>query len=250
MASLEQLKNTPIIDLKTGKPNIYFLQYMLALLNRTGGIESGPLIPANNLGDLDDISIARNNLNLGTIVTQAADSVNLTGVLNATTLKINTVSVTADAAELNKLDGVTATTAELNKLAGLTSSTAELNKIDGAPFDASFTIGTEAANIINVAVQLKDADAVNLAAIKSLRIYLSDNTTGNNFIATAPSGTVVIGTNGALYDVGGNKKVFQVITNSSAQFDINITEVGVKTLYLVLVLPNGALKISSAITFA
>jgi hypothetical protein len=99
-------------------------------------------------------------------------------------------------------------------------------------------------------VQLKDADAVNLAAIKSLRIYLSDNTTGNNFIATAPSGTVVIGTNGALYDVGGNKKVFQVITNSSAQFDINITEVGVKTLYLVLVLPNGALKISSAITFA
>jgi hypothetical protein len=237
MASLEQLKNTPIIDLKTGKPNIYFLQYMLALLNRTGGIESGPLIPANNLGDLDNISIARNNLNLGTIVTQASDSVNLTGVLNATTFKINTITVTADAAELNKL-------------AGLTSSTAELNKIDGAPFDASFTIGTEAANIINVAVQLKDADAVNLAAIKSLRIYLSDNTTGNNFIATAPSGTVVIGTNGALYDVGGNKKVFQVITNSSAQFDINITEVGVKTLYLVLVLPNGALKISSAITFA
>jgi hypothetical protein len=237
MASLEQLKNTPIIDLKTGKPNIYFLQYMLALLNRTGGIESGPLIPANNLGDLDNISIARNNLNLGTIVTQASDSVNLTGVLNATTFKINTITVTADAAELNKL-------------AGLTSSTAELNKIDGAPFDASFTIGTEAANIINVAVQLKDADAVNLAAIKSLKIYLSDNTTGNNFIATAPSGTVVIGTNGALYDVGGNKKVFQVITNSSAQFDINITEVGVKTLYLVLVLPNGALKISSAITFA
>jgi hypothetical protein len=237
MASLEQLKNTPIIDLKTGKPNIYFLQYMLALLNRTGGIESGPLIPANNLGDLDNISIARNNLNLGTIVTQASDSVNLTGVLNATTFKINTITVTADAAELNKLDGATL-------------STAELNKIDGAPFDASFTIGTEAANIINVAVQLKDADAVNLAAIKSLRIYLSDNTTGNNFIATAPSGTVVIGTNGALYDVGGNKKVFQVITNSSAQFDINITEVGVKTLYLVLVLPNGALKISSAITFA
>jgi hypothetical protein len=237
MASLEQLKNTPIIDLKTGKPNIYFLQYMLALLNRTGGIESGPLIPANNLGDLDNISIARNNLNLGTIVTQASDSVNLTGVLNATTFKINTITVTADAAELNKLDGATL-------------STAELNKIDGAPFDASFTIGTEAANIINVAVQLKDADAVNLAAIKSLRIYLSDNTTGNNFIATAPSGTVVIGTNGALYDVGGNKKVFQVITNSSAQFDINITEAGVKTLYLVLVLPNGALKISSAITFA
>jgi hypothetical protein len=237
MASLEQLKNTPIIDLKTGKPNIYFLQYMLALLNRTGGIESGPLIPANNLGDLDNISIARNNLNLGTIVTQASDSVNLTGVLNATTFKINTITVTADAAELNKLDGATL-------------STAELNKIDGAPFDASFTIGTEAANIINVAVQLKDADAVNLAAIKSLKIYLSDNTTGNNFIATAPSGTVVIGTNGALYDVGGNKKVFQVITNSSAQFDINITEVGVKTLYLVLVLPNGALKISSAITFA
>jgi hypothetical protein len=250
MASLEQLKNIPLIDLNTGKPTQYFLQYMLQLLNRTGGVEEGPLLPANNLGDLESISTARNNLGLGSIVTQDSNDVNLTGVINATTLKINTTTVTADANELNKLDGITASTTELNKLTGLTSSTAELNKLDGAPFDASFTIGTETANVINVAVQLKDAEAANIAAIKSLKFYLSDNSTGNNFIATAPSGTVGIGTNGALYDIGGNKKVFQVITNATGQFDINITETGVKTLYLVLILPMGGLKISSAITFA
>lgn len=42
-----------------------------------------------------------------------------------------TGAMTADQAELNKLDGMTATQVELNKLAGLTSSTAELNKLTG-----------------------------------------------------------------------------------------------------------------------
>jgi hypothetical protein len=132
----------------------------------------------------------------------------------------------------------------------VTATGAEINKLDGAPFDATFTIGSEAGDVINVAVQLKDANGANLSTLSNLTAYLSDNSSGNNFIATAPSGTVVIGTNGALFDVGSAKKVFHLISNATGQVDINITESGAKTLYLVLVLPNGLLKVSSAITFA
>lgn len=52
--------------------------------------------------------------------------------------KINSVAVTATAAELNKLDGavldiasVTATAAEVNTLDGITATVAELNLLDG-----------------------------------------------------------------------------------------------------------------------
>lgn len=55
----------------------------------------------------------------------------------------NSVSVTANATELNKLDGCTATTTELNKLAGCTANTTELNKLDG------LTASTSDLNILD-----------------------------------------------------------------------------------------------------
>ena len=48
-------------------------------------------------------------------------TVAVTGI-NLTTFKVDSVIVTASAAELNKLDGVTASTAELNYLDGVTSN--------------------------------------------------------------------------------------------------------------------------------
>lgn len=56
-------------------------------------------------------------------------------------------SVTANAAELNKLDGCTATTAELNKLNGCTASTSNLNALTGIDnllttvFNAVYPVG-------------------------------------------------------------------------------------------------------------
>lgn len=51
--------------------------------------------------------------------------------LDAATLRIDGVEITASAAELNKLDGFTGSTAELNLLDGLTATTVELNTLDG-----------------------------------------------------------------------------------------------------------------------
>lgn len=45
-------------------------------------------------------------------------------------------------------------------------------------------------------------------------------------------------------------KSFTLVSEADGDIDINITEVGVKTMYLALVLPNGKLAVSGAITFA
>lgn len=58
----------------------------------------------------------------GANVNAISDSLAVLGDINATTLKINNVTVTATAAELNTLDGITATTAELNHTDGVTSN--------------------------------------------------------------------------------------------------------------------------------
>jgi len=52
-------------------------------------------------------------------------------------LQLDSVAVTATAAELNIMDGVTATTADLNILDGVTATTAELNILDGVTATAA-----------------------------------------------------------------------------------------------------------------
>ncbi len=116
--------------------------------------------------------------------------------------------------------------------------------------DASFTIGAEVGNVKNVAIQLKDGKTgADCNERRSCWAYFSDDANGDSIVATAPSGAVAIGTDGVLYDVGGAKKVFFLVSESDGDIDINITEAGAKTLYLVLVLEN-QLKVSGAITFA
>lgn len=48
----------------------------------------------------------------------------------------------------------------------------------------------------------------------------------------------------------GAAKAFMLVSESDGDIDINVTEAGVATWYLVLVLPNGKLAASGAITFA
>lgn len=106
---------------------------------------------------------------------------------------------------------------------------------------ASFTIGTEATNVINVAVKLNVQGGCFA--------YLSDNADGSTLAGTAPSGGVAIGTDGLLIESVTNK-AWNVISESDGDFDIDITEAGADTWYLVLVLSDGTLAISGAITFA
>ena len=137
------------------------------------------------------------------------------------------------------------------KIAGtaVTASAAELNKLDAAPFDVDFTIGSEAGNVINVGLQLNDAGGTALATRASVFAYLSDDANGDSLAGTAPDGGWAIGTDGLLMSVEANKSAM-LVSEADGDIDINITESGADTWYLVVVLPNGLLTASGAITFA
>jgi len=131
----------------------------------------------------------------------------------------------------------------------LTSTPAELNKLHGAPLGATFVVGAEVANVRNVAIQLNDGNPAPLAVRGSLMAYLSNDAYGDSLITTAPSGGVAIGTDGlAIPLVTG--KAFWLTSEPDGHIDLNLTETGALTTYLILVLPTGLLVASTAITFA
>jgi len=147
----------------------------------------------------------------------------LVGAINTPTLQVNGTTVTATAAELNLND---------NQVAS-----------------ATFTVGTETGgNTINVAIQLKDAAGTDMAIRSALPWYLSSDANGDA-IATATSGGIAIGTDGLLLEWTNNLSGL-VISESDGDIDVNLVEASTGTWYLVLVLPNGKLSVSGAITFA
>jgi len=185
----------------------------------------------------------------GTALTATATEINLLHGLTAEAAELNVLDgITAETAELNVLDGITAETAELNVLDGITAETAELNTLTGALADAVITVGAEAGGAIAVGIQLQDASGVDLEHSAGIMAYISDNDDGSSVTATAPTSTA-IGTDGlAIPIVTG--KTFLLVSEADGDIDLAIGEPSAGTWYLVLVLPNGKLVVSDAITFA
>ena len=117
------------------------------------------------------------------------------------------------------------------------------------PDGATITVGAEAANSINVAVQLLDGAGDALATRAGIMAYLSDDANGDSVAGTAPDGNVAIGTDGVLIPVVADK-AFYLISEADGDIDLDIGETGGDTWYLVLVMPSGELVVSGAITFA
>ncbi len=133
---------------------------------------------------------------------------------------------------------------------GVTATVDEIDAIASMPVAADFTIGTEADDAINVAIQLNDANGDACAVRRALYAYLSDDANGDSIVATAPDGGVAIGTDGLADPVTANKS-FMLTSEADGDIDITITHAGgAKTCYLILVMPTGALVASGAITFA
>lgn len=114
---------------------------------------------------------------------------------------------------------------------------------------ATITVGAEAADVINVAIQLQGNQSADAAQALGVLAYLSDNSDGSTLIATAHSGGVAVGTDGLAIELTADK-VFVLVSESDGDIDLDITEAGAKTAYLVLVAPNGELIVSDAITHA
>ncbi len=121
--------------------------------------------------------------------------------------------------------------------------------LDSAPLGAhTFTIGTEASDIINVVIQLKNIDGQDMDERAGLAWYLSNDAEGDD-LATVPTGGIAIGTDGLLIESVTNAAGL-VVSESDGDIDVNITDTGTPTFYFVLVNPNGKLVVSDAITFA
>lgn len=119
-----------------------------------------------------------------------------------------------------------------------------------APLDATITVGTEADNAINVAIQLKDAGGADLAVPGYVTAFLSDDSGGVAISGTAPATSVAIGTDGAIIKELTTKLAWILQSEADGDIDLTITETGADTWYLVVVLPDGSQVVSGAITFA
>ena len=114
---------------------------------------------------------------------------------------------------------------------------------------ATFTVGTEAANAINTVIRL--FDRANGGAIEErcgVTWYLSSDATGDTISAAPQTGTA-IGTDGLLMEWTNNVSGW-VISESNGNIDITITDTGTPTYYINLVMPDGKIYTSAAITFA
>jgi|TARA_Y100000034_G_C6865375_1_gene394354 hypothetical protein len=139
---------------------------------------------------------------------------------------------------------------KLAELSATTVSVAELNALDASSgMTAVMTVGAEAGEVIPVTIQLNDGDGGAMAASKAVFGYLSANADGST-IATISGLTVAIGTDGLLQPIVANSS-FYLISESDGDIDITVTDAsgGTLTNYLVLVMPDGGLVISDAITF-
>jgi hypothetical protein len=134
----------------------------------------------------------------------------------------------------------------MGKIAGKHSPFGSFNAVA----DVSFTIGAETGgNTIAVTMQFKDANGKDLAHAACVYAYFSDDAAGQTPLATASSGAVAIGTDGLLQALEA-KKQFMLTCEADGDADITIIEAGAKTMYLNVVLPDGTIKTSGAITFA
>lgn len=117
----------------------------------------------------------------------------------------------------------------------------------GAFDGVTFTVGTEASNVINVACQFT-LGGVAVAERVACYMWLSD-TTDPGGAQTAHSTAPAIGTDGALHPVVTDL-AWIAITESDGDLDIDFTDSGAQTVYLNALLPDGSIVQSGAITHA
>jgi hypothetical protein len=114
--------------------------------------------------------------------------------------------------------------------------------------DYGFTINAENTDTITVNVQARNANREDCAQAVAGRLYLADDSVGLDQVGTAASGGIAVGTDGAFQSLVTGKAGF-FTTEADGDLDVAISHSGAKTLYLVMVNPDGSLSVSTAITF-
>lgn len=125
-----------------------------------------------------------------------------------------------------------------------------LNKTDGDfPAGVTFTIGAEAANVINVAMQFTDHDGDDMAVPCQALVYTSSDSAGQT-LRDPPATDTVVGTDGTILVTHGTRNVKLCVSEADGDLDLNITDASGAQTYYLNVCFGGRVFTSDVITFA
>ncbi len=111
---------------------------------------------------------------------------------------------------------------------------------------ATITVGSEQGSTINVVIQLTDQLGRDMASVACVQAYLSDNADGST-VGTAHSTTPAINGDGLLQELI-TKLVFLLTSESDGDISIDFVDSSAQSIWLCIMLPDGSLVISDAIT--
>jgi len=125
---------------------------------------------------------------------------------------------------------------------------------DGGIGNATITVGAEVAHpthTITCNIQLKDCFAADLAVVGVIEAYLSTDSAGKDINATVTLTTdLAAGTDGSRSILTAQQS-YRLISEADGDIDVVLEKTdGAATVYLNLVLPNGKIVTSGAITFS
>lgn len=129
-------------------------------------------------------------------------------------------------------------------------ATGEIVAVEVTALGVAFVVGAEDNDVINVAIQVNDGHGDPVEVSKALHFYLANDAGGGVPTETDPDGGIVTGSAGGAIVFSSDPAAGILISEDDGSVDIDIEESGAGTWYLVVVLPNGSLAVSGAITFA
>lgn len=118
----------------------------------------------------------------------------------------------------------------------------------GVAKDVDFAIGAENANAITVSLQLKDQNGEDLAQRGVVDAYISSSAGGDDLANAITS--IAAGTDG-VYMALIAARLFRLVSEEDGDIDVVLTySGGALTIYLNVILSDGSIVSSPAITFA
>lgn len=115
--------------------------------------------------------------------------------------------------------------------------------------DATITVGAESTNVRAITIQLLDALGNDVNEVTQVEIVVFLNAAATAYVVTGGSTGIAIGTDGALLPIVA-KKYFIATSEADGDIDLTWTDTGTEAAFLGVILPNGRLVMSAALTNA
>jgi hypothetical protein len=116
-------------------------------------------------------------------------------------------------------------------------------------YDAEITVTDGGSGAFTVAIQLNGVNDEDLTVVGAVPFYVSTQDDGSDIATNSTDlSALAIGTDGLCIEWGANVSGL-LVSESDGDIDLAITVASTKTVYLVLVMPDGTLVISDAMSY-